>query len=500
MTSPAHRAPKAPGPAAPDPRRWMTLIVASVATLMVVLDVSIVNIALPQAQSDLGMSDASRQWMITAYALAFGGLLLLGGRIADFAGRKKILLIGLLGFAAASMLGGLAPDPGILFAARALQGAFAALLAPAALSLITVAFTDPKERARAFGIFGAFQGGGGAVGLMLGGVLTQYAGWRWCMYINIPIALVAALAARPCIRESRAAGDRHYDVPGAVLVTGGLVALVYGFAQAADGGGWTAPATLLLLAAAVVLLAVFVVVEHRSAHPLLPLRVILDRSRAGVFLANLLIGAGMFGMNLFMTYFLQVNLRYTPLQAGCAFLPFSVGIIATTTLGAPLVTRRGPMTLMAAGTALATVGLFWLTRLDTASGYAGEVLPTQILVSVGVGLFFLAGPNMALSGVDPHDAGVASAALSTSQQIGAALGPALLNTLYVSAVTGYLTSRGESPGQAPQAMQLEAYLHGYRIAFIVAGALLAAALIALLALVKSPRSTASDAALPLPSH
>ncbi|GDY41285.1 hypothetical protein SANT12839_021670 [Streptomyces antimycoticus] len=285
-----------------------------------------------------------------------------------------------------------------------------------------------------------------------------------------------------------------------MLVTGGLVALVYGFAQAADGGGWTAPATLLLLAAAVVLLAVFVVVEHRSAHPLLPLRVILDRSRAGVFLANLLIGAGMFGMNLFMTYFLQVNLRYTPLQAGCAFLPFSAGIIATTTLGAPLVTRRGPMTLMAAGTTLATVGLIWLTRLDTASGYAGEVLPTQILVSVGVGLFFLAGPNMALSGVDPHDAGVASAALSTSQQIGAALGPALLNTLYVSAVTGYLTSRGESPGQAPQAMQLEAYLHGYRIAFIVAAALLAAALIALLALVKSPRSTASDAALPLPSH
>ncbi|MFE1937065.1 MFS transporter [Streptomyces sp. NPDC059474] len=500
MTSPAHRAHRAPDPTTPDPHRWMTLIVASVATLMVVLDVSIVNIALPQAQSDLGMSDASRQWMITAYALAFGGLLLLGGRIADFAGRKKILLIGLLGFAAASMLGGLAFNPSMLFAARALQGTFAALLAPAALSLITVAFTDPKERAKAFGVFGAFQGGGGAVGLLLGGVLTQYAGWRWCMYINVPIALAAALATLPYIRESRAAGDRHYDVPGALLVTGGLVALVYGFAQAADGGGWTAPATLLLLAAAVVLLTAFVVVEHRSAHPLLPLRVILDGSRAGVFLANLLIGAGMFGMNLFMTYFLQVNLHYTPLQAGCAFLPFSVGIIATTTLGAPLVIRLGPKPLMAAGSTLATVGLFWLTRLDTASGYAGEVLPTQILVSVGVGLFFLAGPNVALSGVDPHDAGVASAALSTSQQIGAALGPALLNTLYVSAVTGYLTSRSESPGQAPQAVQLAAYLHGYRIAFIVAGALLAAAVVALLALVKTPKSTAGDAAAPDPGH
>jgi EmrB/QacA subfamily drug resistance transporter len=499
MTSLTRRARTAPDPAAPDPHRWMTLTVASVATLMVVLDVSIVNVALPRAQGDLGMSDTGRQWMITAYALAFGGLLLLGGRIADFAGRKKILLIGLLGFAAASMLGGLAPAPGTLFAARALQGAFAALLAPAALSLLTVAFTDPKERAKAFGVFGAFQGGGGAVGLLLGGVLTEYAGWRWCMYINIPIALAAALAARSYIRESRAGGDRHYDIPGALLVTGGLVALVYGCAQAADGDGWTAPATLVLLAAAAVLLIAFVVVEHRSAHPLLPLRVILDRSRGGVFLANLLIGAGMFGMNLFMTYFLQVNLNYTPLQAGCAFLPFSVGIIATTTLGASLVTRLGLKTLMVAGTTLATVGLLWLTRLDTGSGYTGEVLPTQILVSVGVG-FFLAGPNVALSGVNPHDVGVASAALSTSQQIGAALGPSLLNTLYVSAVTGYLTAHGTTSDKASQAVRLEAFLHGYRVAFIVAGALLAAALTALIALVKAPRTEVGDMPASAPVH
>ncbi|MEU9187774.1 MFS transporter [Streptomyces sp. NPDC048484] len=353
MTTPARAVGKAADPHAPDPHRWMALTVASVATLMVVLDVSIVNIALPQAQSDLGMSDANRQWMITAYALAFGGLLLLGGRIADFAGRKRILVIGLLGFAGASMLGGLAPNPGILFTARALQGSFAALLAPAALSLITVAFTDPKERAKAFGIYGAFQGGGGAVGLLLGGVLTEYAGWRWCMYINVPIALAVALAARPFVRESRAEGHRHYDVPGALLVTSGLVALVYGFTQTADGEGWTAPATLLLLAVAVVPLTTFVLVERRTLHPLLPLRVVLDHSRAGVFLANLLIGAGMFGMNLFMTYFLQVNLHYTPLQAGCAFLPFSAGIIATTMLAAPLVTRIGPKALMVGGTALA---------------------------------------------------------------------------------------------------------------------------------------------------
>ncbi|MGW9429409.1 MFS transporter [Streptomyces decoyicus] len=501
MSTPARTAGKVPDVDAPDPRRWMALIVASVATLMVVVDVSIVNIALPQAQSDLAMGDANRQWMITAYALAFGGLLLLGGRIADFAGRKRILVIGLLGFAAASMLGGLAPDPGTLFTARALQGAFAALLAPAALSLITVAFTDPKERAKAFGIFGAFQGGGGAVGLLLGGVLTEYAGWRWCMYINVPIALTVALAARRFVRESRAAGNRHYDLPGTLLVTGGLVALVYGFTQAADGGGWTAPATVILLAAAVLLLTAFVLVERRTAHPLLPLRVVMERNRAGVFLANLLIGAGMFGMNLFMTYFLQVNLHYTPLQAGIAFLPFSAGIIATTTLGPPLVTRFGPKPLMVAGTALATAGLLWLTRLDTASSYTGEVLPTQILVSAGVGLFFLAGPNVALSGVDPRDAGVASAALTTSQQIGAALGPALLNTLYLAAVTGYLTPRTPAGDEASRALQLQGFLHGYRIAFIVAGALLAAAVLALTLLVRTPKTPADkQPTAPVPTH
>lgn len=488
MTNSARAAETAPDLPMSEPRRWMALIVASVATLMVVLDVSIVNIALPQAQHDLGMSDANRQWMVTAYALAFGGLLLLGGRFADFAGRKRILVVGLLGFAAASMLGGLAPDPGTLFAARALQGAFAALLAPAALSVVTVAFTDPRERAKAFGVFGAFQGGGGAVGLLLGGVLTQYAGWRWCMYINVPIALIAALAARPFVRESRTEGTRHYDIPGAALATGGLVALVYSFAQAADGHGWDSPVTLLLLAAAVLLLSAFVFVERRTAHPMLPLRVVLERNRGGVFLANLLIGAGMFGMNLFMTYFLQVNLGYTPLKAGFAFLPLSAGIIATTMFGSSLVTRLGARSLMVGGSALATAGLFWLTRLDVSSGYAGEVLPTQLAVSVGVGLFYLAGPNVALSGVGPHDAGVASAALSTSQQIGAALGPALLNTLYISAVTGYLTPRSSASGEAPHAVQLEAFLHGYSIVFILAGVLMAAAVATLAVLVRAPKA------------
>lgn len=331
-----------PGVRDPDPRRWAALTVISLATLMVVLDASVVNIALPHAQRELGIADADRQWMVTAYTLAFGGLLLLGGRIADFAGRKRVFLIGLAGFAAVSALGGLAPNGPTLFAARALQGVFAALLAPAALSLISVTFTDPRERAKAFGVYGALQGGGGAAGLILGGVLTQYADWRWCLFINTPIALVTALAAVPAVRASRAEGGRHYDIPGAVLVTGGLVALVYGCTQAAEGAGRHIGTVVALPAAAVVLLAAFAAVERRAAHPLLPPRVVRHRDRAGSLLASLLTGAGMFGMLLFLTYYLQVDLGYTPLRAGLAFLPFSGGIVAASVLGAGLVTRLGP--------------------------------------------------------------------------------------------------------------------------------------------------------------
>lgn len=291
-----------PTSAAADPRRWLALVVIAAATLMVVLDASIVNIALPHAQTALHISDADRQWVITAYTLAFGGLLLLGGRIADFVGRKRIFLIGLLGFAGASALGGFAEHAALLFGARALQGAFAALLAPAALSLIAVTFVEPRARARAFGVYGAVQGGGGALGLILGGVLTEYASWRWCLFVNVPIAIAAALAALPTVHESRADGHRHYDVPGAILVTGGLVALVYGFTEAAkDGVGWLAAPTLGLLAAAVALLVAFVVVEARTAQPLLPLRVVVDRNRGGSFTASLLIGAGMFAMFLSLT-------------------------------------------------------------------------------------------------------------------------------------------------------------------------------------------------------
>ena len=331
----------------PDPRRWWALVVLAAAQLMIVLDASIVNIALPSAQEDLGISNADRQWIVTAYTLAFGALLLLGGRIADYTGRKRTFVIGLLGFAGASALGGLAANQELLFAARGLQGAFAALMAPAALSLVTVTFTEPKERAKAFGVFGALAGGGAAIGVIVGGILTEYASWRWCLGVNVPVALIVAAAALPLVHESKAHGDTRYDVPGVLLATVGLFSLVFGFTEAARlknpddrtstaVQGWGDPTTLTWLITAVVLLVAFVWWERRSSNPMLPLRVVLDRNRGGSYLIFLLVGAGLFAMFLFLTYYFQVNLGYSPIKTGFAFLPFSIGIIGTAGIVAQL--------------------------------------------------------------------------------------------------------------------------------------------------------------------
>jgi len=271
-------------------------MVIAIAQLMVVLDASIVNIALPSAQADLHISNSDRAWVVTAYTLAFGGLLLLGGRIADFVGRKKMFIIGLIGFGFASALGGFAPNSGLLLAARALQGAFGALLAPASLALISVTFTEVKERARAFGVYGAIAGGGAAIGLVLGGVLTEYASWRWCLFVNVPIALFAAVAALPVVRESKADGDTKYDIPGAVTSTLGLVALVYGFTRVSEENSWTNGVSLTFFALALLMLAAFVLVERGTEHPLLPLRVILDRNRGGSYLTSLIVGLALFGI------------------------------------------------------------------------------------------------------------------------------------------------------------------------------------------------------------
>ncbi|QXG75240.1 MFS transporter [Modestobacter sp. L9-4] len=464
----------APGHAAdagPDPKRWLALAVIAIAQLMVVLDASIVNIALPDAGKDLGITAANIQWVVTAYTLAFGGLLLLGGRIADFIGRKRAFLIGLAGFALASALGGIAPNQELLFGARALQGAFAALLAPAALSLLAVTFTDPKERARAFGVFGAISGGGAAIGLILGGVLTEYASWRWTLGVNVPIAIITMIVAVPLVKESRATGDRRYDVPGVLLSTLGLVSLVYGFSKAAEEGvGWSDPVTLTLLAAAVVLLVSFVLYERRASHPLLPLRVVLDRNRGGSYLVFLLVGAGIFAIFLFLTFYFQQTLGYSPLKSGFAFLPFSGGIIVGAGVVSQLLPRIGPKPLMIVGLALAVAGMLWLTGIGEQSSYVTEVLPSLLAISLGLAAVFVPASSTALVGVEEHDAGIASAVLNTAQQVGGSLGLALLSTFYASAISGYAA---DNPGSSQGA----AFVHGYHVAFIWGSVILALALV-----------------------
>jgi len=435
----------APTAVEPDPRRWKALLVIAIAQLMVVLDASIVNIALPSIQADLGITDANRQWVVTAYTLAFGGLLLLGGRIADFQGRKRAFIIGLSGFAFASFLGGISQSAEMLYAARALQGAFAALLAPAALSLISVTFTDSKERAKAFGVFGAISGGGAAIGLVAGGILTEFLSWHWTLLVNVPIAMIAIALAIPFVHESRATGDTKYDIPGAIFATSGLVSLVYGITQA-NTEGWNGTSTLTFMGLGLLLLAVFLVIETRTSHPLLPLRILLNRNRGGAYLAAFFVGVGLFAMFLFLTYFFQAVLGYTPLQSGLLFLPFSAGVIVSAGMASQLLPRFGPRWVTATGFVLAVTGMFLLTRMTATSGYVGDILPSLIIISLGMGLIFVPLSAVSLFAIGNHDAGVASAVLNTSQQIGGSIGVALLNTIAASATTAFvIANRLEAP-------------------------------------------------------
>ncbi|MFJ6216028.1 MFS transporter [Streptomyces sp. NPDC092296] len=476
-----------PETSASDPRRWTALVFIALAQLMVVLDGTIVNIALPSAQHDLGISDGNRQWVITAYTLAFGGLLLLGGRIADLAGRKRAFVIGLIGFAGASALGGAAANAGMLLGARALQGVFGALLAPAALSLLAVTFTEAKERAKAFGIFGAIAGGGGALGLILGGVLTEYLNWRWALYVNVPIAAVAAIGAITVVREPAHGRNRNrLDIPGVVLATLGLVSLVYGFTRA-ETDGWASAATIGLFVAAVVLLAGFALVEGRVKAPLLPLRVVTDRNRAGIYLSLGLAIIGMFGLFLFLTYYLQIIKGYTPVVTGLAFLPMIAGMITgSTQIGARLMNRVPPRLLMGPGFLAAALGMLILTQLKVDSSYAGLVLPAQILLGLGMGTAFMPAMSLATHGVQPRDAGVASAMVNTSQQVGGSIGTALLNTVAASATTSWLVAHGGNPK-----LVNEAAVHGYATAIWWAVGILAAAATLALTMINTGRQGGS---------
>jgi len=452
-----------------DPKRYWALAVIGIAQLMIVLDASVVIVALPSAQHALHISIANRQWVMSAYTLVFGSLLLLGGRVADYLGRRRVFIIGLLGFGAASALAGLAQNSAMLFGARALQGGFAAVMAPAALSLLTVTFTEARERARAFGVYGAIAGSGAAIGLVLGGVLTQYASWRWTLLINTPIALIAAVMASRVIRESRVDVRHSYDLPGAITSTGGLFLLVYGFTMVVSHG-WSSPLVVSLLGSAIVLLAAFVVIEMRVAHPLLPLKVILERNRGGSFLASLFVGIALLGTFLFLTYFLQGILGYSALRTGFAFLPFSGGIILGATLASRFLPRTGPKALMVAGLSLATLGLFAFTRLGVHSSYLSHVLGPEILVSIGMGLAFVPMNSTALFGVDEDSAGVASALVNTTQQVGGALGTAFLNTVAASSTAAFLLTR-----VASNSVTRSATVHGYTTAFEVSALFVAMA-------------------------
>jgi EmrB/QacA subfamily drug resistance transporter len=493
--------------AEPYERRWLALGVIAMTVLLVILDATIVNIALPAVSVDLGIDAASQQWIVTAYTLTFGGFLLLGGRIADFWGRKRTYLVGAAGFGVASALGGLAQNEAMLFGARALQGVFGALLAPASLALLTVLFTDAKERAKAFAVYGAIAGGGSAVGLLLGGVLTEYADWRWCFWVNLPVAALAVLLAIPFVPESRAPGDTRYDIPGAVLVTLGLTSFVYGFTRVAQaslengqaGGsgesGWSEPLALLFIALGVLLVVAFVVLELRTRNPLLPMRIVLDRNRGGAYLTSTLVGAGLIGAFFFLSLYFQQVLGYAPVEAGLASLPTTLGVFVSAGAASALVPKVGPKPLMVLGGLLAAAGLFMLSFLDLDTSFWQLPFPGQLLLGLGLGFTFVPLSNLALIGAGAHDAGAASAMLNATQQVGASVGTALLATLSVGAITQFFTDAVASGGN-PQdpAVGLAAQVEGYTTAFTwAAGLLLAGALVSALLIKATKDDLPADA-------
>jgi EmrB/QacA subfamily drug resistance transporter len=464
--------------------RWLVLVVVSIAQLMVVLDATVVNIALPSAQHDLGFDNSQRQWIVTAYALAFGSLLLLGGRIGDLVGRKRIFLIALVAFAAASALGGAAPSFGVLVAARAIQGVAGALLAPAALSTLVTTFSDPHERGKAFGVFGTVAVGGGAVGLILGGVLTQYLSWRWCMYVNVLFAAAAFAGALVYMTATKPTVRPRIDVIGTALAAVGLFAVVFGFAQA-ETDGWASVITVTSLIVGGVLLVAFVLVERVVAHPLLPLRVVADRSRGMAFAAVGIAGVAMFGLFLFLTYYLQVVKGFSPVMSGLAFLPMIACVmISSNTSNIVTLPRFGPRIVITIGMLLGFVGLGYLSRLDVHSSYAGGVLPALILMGLAMGMVMAPSMNTATAGVQPQDSGVAAALVSTMQQIGGSVGTAVLSTIAASATATYAAAHA---GATP----FVSATHGYTVVFMTSALIFAAG--AVLAAVFFPSKARLDA-------
>ena len=432
MTSPASGAGALDPPGGGNRRLGLALLVIATAQLMVVLDATIVNVALPHVQRALGFSGSGLEWVVNAYAVTFGGLLLLGGRAGDILGRRRVFVLGLLLFSAASLLGGFATSQWWLLTARAVQGVGGAVIAPTALALITTNFPEGGERNRAFGVYAAMAGAGSAMGLLLGGILTTYASWRWVMFVNVPIGIVVAVAAPRVLAESARRPGR-IDVAGAVTGTGGVALLVYGLSKAATGADgishWGDTQVLASLAVSVVLLVSFVLIERRSPRPLLPMRVLADRNRSGAYLIMLCVSTGLFGLFFFLTLFIQTVLGYSAIRSGIAYLPFAVGVVIASALASQLVPRIGPRPLIVAGAAAVAGGMFWFSRLTEHASYASQLLGPSLVSSFGLGLVFVPLSLVALHNVAEQDSGVASSLLNTAQQVGGAIGLALLGTV-----------------------------------------------------------------------
>jgi len=458
----------------PDRRRWLVLAVIGIAQLMVVLDATVMNIALPSAQHALRFTTADRQWVVTAYTLAFGSLLLLGGRLADLAGRKVTFLIGLLGFAGVSAVGGASTSFAMLVTARACQGMFGALLVPAALSLLTTTFTEPGERGKAFGVYGAIAAAGGAVGLLLGGTLTEYLSWRWALYINLFFAGTAFVGGLALLRHQPSRVRPKLDIPGVLAESSAVFCLVYGFSNAATRD-WHTPSTYGFLAAGVALLVVFAWWQLRAANPLLPPRVAVDRNRGGAYLSMLIASSGMFAVFLFLTYYLQQTLGYSPVVTGLGFLPIAGGIAVSANLSnIVLMPRFGPKPIVAAGMLAAAGAMVWFTRLGVHTGYATGVAGPLVLTGLGFGMVIAPSINTGTFGVARQDAGIASATVTVGQQLGASIGTSLLNTIFASAVTSYIAAHIVAvQGHVTPAVTGLALTHGYDTAFWWIAAILA---------------------------
>ena len=459
---------------------WLVLSLVCLAQFMVILDATIVNVALPSIQADLEMAESDLQWVVNSYTLIFGGFLLLGGRMGDLIGRKRVFLAGVIVFTVASLLNGLADSPTQLILARGLQGLGAALISPAALSIITTTFEEGPRRNKAMGVWAAIATGGAAAGLLAGGVLVEYLSWEWIFFVNVPVGLIGGLLALRFVPESRDAGHETYDIPGAVTVTGGLIALVYGIVST-EQNGWGAPETLGVLALAVVLLAAFFVIERRSREPLVRLSIFNVRTLRAANVVMLVVASGLFAMFFFNTLYIQRVLEFSPLQAGLAFLPFTVGIGIGAGLSQVLMRKAGLRTTAGIGLTLGSLGMLGLLTISRDGSYLADVLPMMVPLSIGMGLTFVPVTLLATSGVEADVAGLASGLFNTSQQIGGALGLAILSTIAVNRTDDALLG---VPG-APNPIQLgDALVTGFKGAFFGGAILLLAGLVLLLTMLK----------------